>query len=640
MPNAGKTKMVKIDKIHIPYSQALAGTLFFALFLVMANSALSASVAVHLIFRTIVIPVYQWIVIFVFMLLMRYLAGRSWQDLLTRGALMGLIFCLYLPMLDTQRQVWAGVPLSRVYVWYINSFVFFVSLSLLVWGAIMLKSLTALRGNSGAGFFGDTIFFPISLLSLYGVVYFYNLSHRAEAVILFLAFLVSLHPALGRAIAAIMSSVKTRKAWHALTNTRTLVFLIFILALILRLVFLFNLLSIEGSNYPYASDDGDSYDKYGWQGVTDPMVFLRSSPHYFMVFYSVFLSAIYFVFGHSYPAAGIVQSVIGSLMCAGVFVLAYRITGVRAVAFLSSLGVCVNPALIHLTTTLNTEALYIPMIVAFIILLSLYRAAGSDAVSAVFAASAGFLLGLAAIVRQLALGIAPLAVIWILAWGREYRKHRMVGRVRDALLLFILMLAPILPITYTNFVNTRHFYLIYDTNRNSWNVTSPWGEELVPSNARLVKLGMDNPLHDPANSLKAVFTSPGEVAKALLYIIPRRMKDLFIWPNFGYFDPVFLINGSQLVNQYARHLEFYTILLYLASLGIFLFSNLRPADKTLIFLVIAYYTVFHGIFFLCHSPRYRAPMDPFLAIVVSFGVYKIFKIFRSANTKVAAGSLA
>lgn len=594
----------------------MAAAIFFAAFLILNSSFLADSIKLKLVYRHIVIPIYQWALVSCYVIFYKYLTGERWRRIFVKGIILGMVFCLYLPMLDTQKQVWSGVPLSKIYLIYINIFVFLASLLLLQWGTIL---------------FSDTFFLPLFFLSIYGILFYSFSDHINEAILLLVTF-VSFIFLFYRKSDLVASAVSlARKLFDRLSRARTLLFLIFVFALFIRLVFLFNLLSIEGARYPLASDDGDSYDLYGWKGTYDPMVFLRESPHYFWIFYSVFLTIVYKIFGHSYVAAGAIQSVIGALLCCMIFIFAYRITGNKPIAFLSSIGVALDSKLIHTSTTLSIEALYIPFLVMIILLLLFYKESPKGLSSFIFLAIAGFILGLATILRTIGIGLAALILPWILIWGRSYSTNRFGRRFRDSLVFLILVLLTISPITYTNYLNTKKFFLVYDTTSSvEWNAAYARsdGEDIVPSNKRLVDLGMRDPINDPMGSIKTIFKRPGDFIAAYCDIIPKRVRNLYLWPSFGYFDPIFLMNANKIPNRYAAHIEFYSVLSLVLGLLIFASSSIKSSFKVLSLIVVIYYTMFHGVFFLSIGPRYSTPMRPFLYIAISFGLYMIYRLLR------------
>jgi hypothetical protein len=424
---------------------------------------------------------------------------------------------------------------------------------------------------------------------------------------------------------AVLSARLANGLQAALADKRRLLAVVFVLALVMRLVFLANLLRIEGQRYPYASDDGTSYDAYALKGSSDPAFFIRESPHKYMLFYSLPMAVIYGIFGHNYAALGIIQSVIGAFLCCLTFILADRITGSAAISLLASLGVAVDSALIHLTTTINTEALYIPFIVLTVFFLLRYREGERDRAAMAFLLAAALTLALAAFMRVVGILFAAFVGPWIIVWGRRYAPDAVLKRLRDAVLFIVTTLLVILPITCVNYINTHKICLIYVTGSDLWATgSSTWGEGMVPSNKELIELGMRDPVTDLKGSLEAFFARPAAILKAYGRIIPKRMMNLYLWPNFGLFDPIYLLNPSQRPTRYASNLEFYSLCLFFASFFVFIFSKLKTYLKSLTLLVILFYTVFHGIFFLSMSPRYGSPMRPFLYIIISFCLYKIF----------------
>jgi len=607
-----------------------AGFVFFLAFLALSKSGFENPIQIKLIFRHITVPLYQWILIFGFLGIWKIISKEPWAKIIVNGLAFGLITCLYFPLLDTLKQVWGGAPLSRIYVLYINGFSFCISSLLLFWGAFIVRSTKLVSNTEEKSFFSNILFFPVLLLGVYGICFYFLSGHAALSAAL-VCLLVFSFFILGQKTLIAKVSGAALKIKAKLSDPKTLCLLIFVFALIMRLIFLSNLLSIEGDSYPLASDDGDAYNYWGQRGSADFLLYFSEAPHQFMIFYAMMLSLIYSIFGHSYIAVGVIQSVIGALLCVFVFILAYRVTGKRFIAVLAALGVAINSPLILLATTINTEALYLPLLTAFVLALLFYLKTGNDKRAPFLISFAGLILGLAVVVRELALGIFALALLWVLVWGRAYVDKKVVRRIRDGVLLFVFMLIPIFPITYTNYANTGEFCLLYKRNAISWKLGSAWGEELVPSNKGLVEIGIIDPASAPLKSIAAAVTSPGQTIRELALIVPRRMRNFFFWSNFGTFDPVFLINNSIFPNKYASSLEFYTILLFFASILMFLLSRLESALKGLVLMIVVYYTMFHGILYLSQGARYRSPIEPFMAIVVSFGIYQIFKLFGSAN---------
>lgn len=621
--------MVISGKIsHRSLVVSVVGIVYSIVFLLLQGSPYADIFSIKLIFRDIILPAYQWALTLIFIAALRYVAREPWKKACAYGIILGFLLDMYPAMLDTQKQVWAGVRISGVYVLYINIFVFVVTSCIVVWGAYIIVSMFLKRESVTV--LGKIAFLPVSLLALYAIFFYYRCGHIGTAIALDTALIISLCVMIQKnPIPGIRDAFARAVKW--LSREDRLLKLIFILAFVARVVFLINLLRIEGPRYPLASDDGDAYNAWGLKGAADPMSFLRESPHQWMLFYSVLISAVYKVFGHSYMAIGIVQSAIGALLCCAVFVLSKRITGSVAVSFLAALGAASDTALIHLTATLNTEALYIPLITLTILFLLFYRECAKDLKAIAFLLLAGISLALATIMRMLGLVLIIFALPWIAIWGRVYGRGLIMKRLRDAALFVMITFLAIAPITCVNYINTHKFVLVYRTGSLLWACGSAaWGEQMVPSNKRLIELGMRDPVTDFGGSVRAVLAKPKDILIAYGRIVPKRLRNLYLWPKFGSFDPVFLMNSSQCPNRYASKLEFYSILILFASFFVFIFSKRKTYLKVLALLVIMFYTFFHGILFLTIGPRYGAPMRPFLYIIMSFCVYTIWVFISSA----------
>lgn len=621
-----KTGQHKIDSFQTA-AKIVALSLFTYLFLIMENSPLADIVKCGLVFRYVIIPLPQWALITCLVLAWKYMSGEKWNKAIVKSVILGLALCLYLPMLDTVRQTWRDASLPGAYQFYINAYSFAVTSLLMVWGSDVLSSIHS----------GDVFFFPMSLTAIYAIV-FYSMEGRLLEAGAF-SFIFAVSGMFDKARRKIIPGQVRSVMEKIFSDNRILLMLIFLVAMAACLVFLRHLLMVEGQNYPLASDDGDTYDLYGWRGVSDPMIYVRESPHYFYIFYSVFLTAIYKVFGHSYAAAGIAQAVIWAVLCCMVFIFTLGVTGKKGIALLASLGVALDSTLIHVAATLNTEVLYIPLVFSVFLFLFFYKENRNGGLSIALLLLSGILLGVSSIVRPMAAGLCVFILPWVLFYGRDYKNNNIVKRTRDAALFFVLMLLPVLPIIYINYQNTNEFFFVYNnkympgtripTNFGEWKVKSTWGEKLVPSNKKLIELGMVNPSSDPAGCIRAVIKRPAEFARAFTEIVPARTRNLFLWPSFGSFDAVYMLNPSRQMNRYAPSLEFYTIALFCAGFYFFITSKIKTGVKILSVLVIIYYWIFHGVFFLLQSSRYASPMRPFLYIMFACGVYCTFIKFRS-----------
>ncbi|MCM8761450.1 MAG: hypothetical protein NC933_04910, partial [Candidatus Omnitrophica bacterium] len=260
-----------------------------------------------------------------------------------------------------------------------------------------------------------------------------------------------------------------------------------------------------------------------------------------------------------------------------------------------------------------------------VLFLAKYRTAVSEKKSSSWIALGGIFLGLAVVIRELIVLLVVFLFFWIMKWGRDYDHNRTLFHFRDFLIMIACMAMLILPITVKNYLNTGRFYLVYRSGGDSWSLASRWGEDNDPSNKELIRLGID-PFKDIKGSIRSIIGKPIEVTVAVSKLIPLRIRNFFLWPKFGFFDPVYMFNPYRIPNDYGSVMMFYYIILLIASFALFAVCKADAGLKFLVSLPIIYYCIFHGVFFLSRSTRYAAPMTPFLSIVIAYGITHIFRI--------------
>ncbi|MFH1996748.1 MAG: hypothetical protein ABIJ27_07155, partial [Candidatus Omnitrophota bacterium] len=101
--------------------------------------------------------------------------------------------------------------------------------------------------------------------------------------------------------------------------------------------------------------------------------------------------------------------------------------------------------------------------------------------------------------------------------------------------------------------------------------------------------------------------------------------------------PISLLSGSQYSNRFSAHFDFYALLLLCASFGLFFAAPFSAANKGIVLLTVVYYMMLHGVLFLSQGPRYKSPMDPFLAIIVAYALIRAVQLLsRRADGKGSA----
>ncbi len=177
-------------------------------------------------------------------------------------------------------------------------------------------------------------------------------------------------------------------------------------ALVVRLLHLREV-ALNDPYYALPTVDDLQYDAWAkrlaaGEGLPDGVLYLGPG-------YPLFMAAIYAVFGPSLPAVKAAQAVLGAGSCGLVFALARSLFD-RRVAIVAGLLAAFHAMLVFYGGTLMTTNLKVPLVLATA--LALVR--GFRAPSAAGFAVAGVLLGLAALVQQTILPLAPLALLWLL----------------------------------------------------------------------------------------------------------------------------------------------------------------------------------------------------------------------------------
>ncbi len=193
-------------------------------------------------------------------------------------------------------------------------------------------------------------------------------------------------------------------------------------ALLARLAAIF----ILGIDAPPMGDDRD-YDGIAWslsqgEGFRLNGVFISFRPP----LYSAFLSLVYLIAGHSYPAARVAQALLGVLSVWLVFLIGRRLFGERR-AFIAAALFAVAPADVFFSHGLLTETLFIPLLAAMVYALVRAweaRAAGASGVRWLLAAGAA--LGAATLTRPVLLLFPPFLLLW--AWWTYRRADGRVDR--------------------------------------------------------------------------------------------------------------------------------------------------------------------------------------------------------------------
>jgi len=157
--------------------------------------------------------------------------------------------------------------------------------------------------------------------------------------------------------------------------------------------------------------------------------------------YSFFLAGVYWLFGHSFLAARLVQAVLGALSVVLAYLLGVHMFGER-VAKLGAWILAFYPQSVQFADLMQTETVFLVFFL-LAMLLFVHALKGASWPSLV---AAGLLFGIAALVRSISLFYLPLVIGFFLIFKRDRKM------IKKSILVTLLSLATIAPWTIRNYV--------------------------------------------------------------------------------------------------------------------------------------------------------------------------------------------
>jgi len=379
---------------------------------------------------------------------------------------------------------------------------------------------------------------------------------------------------------------------------------IFVLALILRLTYVlfFPQLKIESDALQYdtigwnlASGDGFSLEP----GVPAPV----RAP-----VYPFFLSLIYLVFGHSYLAVRLAQTIVSTLTCLVIYWLGKEIFD-EEMSRVTSLIIALYPVLISYTGFLLTETLFtfLLSITALFLVRAVKNRLGK------YYAISGMLLGITTLCRATTM-LFPL-FIFVGLWAVYKVKIRAIVHF---LIFLSMMVVVIIPWTVRNYFRF-HTFLPVATGGG----LTLWAGTYVPWDGKYQGVTTE--------PLKSMAMNP------IKYFIMSIKKFPRFWITshssvFGIDKPnSWYLRERQYFPLFVKFclLLLHTVTLILGIIGVFL---IRKQWKSYIIplLLICFFT---GHIFLVTIPRYHVPVLPYVFIFVSVCLIKINKKIIESKVK-------
>ena len=137
---------------------------------------------------------------------------------------------------------------------------------------------------------------------------------------------------------------------------------------------------------------------------------------------------------------------------------------------------------------------------------------------------------------------------------------------------------------------------------------------------------------DLPGSFKNIAGHPAKFLAIAMKIYPLRVWAYLETYQFGFFDPVYLVNSAKWPNDFMPTLEFYFLLLFLY--GIILSFRDEAVLKSPVFLILAFNIFVYSIVFANMAPRYKDVSTPYIYLIGSYGLVAILKnvsIFRERS---------
>lgn len=413
-------------------------------------------------------------------------------------------------------------------------------------------------------------------------------------------------------------STVARRVWQVAADERVFVAAVFLVALVLRLLYLSRVMS--DPNYVATGGDGPIYDSLAWSiasGDGVPVSFRDRYP-LLLLGYVWFAGAVYSIAGHSYFVLCAVQAALGALACVLVYWLGRRLFGV-AVARLASIFSAISFPLLFAAASIGHQAIdvFLTVLVSWL----LVRAVDTPNAAGARWLGIGMLLGCAVAVRETSVFFLAFVLGWMFF---AFKQKGLTRPMRAAALVVagvVLVVTPLLlPTVSTGEGRLRlrqHFDRLYTGQGDAVRTR----EELV------------GPLEDPGAAFAQFQERPAFVAVTLGRAIVHNFSVQFFTQPFGGFDLVFLTKGS----AYYYGLWFYAYAL--AGAGVVIaFRQVRACGAAAVGIVlvlglIVSRTLPHLV--LESHYRHRVPIEPMLILLASVGAVTLYVSSAAARERLS-----
>lgn len=411
-------------------------------------------------------------------------------------------------------------------------------------------------------------------------------------------------------------------------NERRFLLLIFSIALIIRLIAVFIY-----SGYLVPTKDALTYDKTAisilqGHGIVD---LNGNQTNIIRPLYPIFLSIIYYIFGHSYIAVRVVQSFMYSLISVFLYYIGKNIFG-KEEGKLASIISVVFPSFIIFSYYggpgfILTENLFIFILVGLILYMSKIQRLNYFNCIII-----GILTSLLILTRPVGIFLPTIIVVYLLTLPRPY--EILMSKLLSIFILFLSIFLTMAPWMIRNHVISQKNLTLQNVGLTSsltlfteqfpyleikWNISSEDLTDAIHSGGAQAYLSNRWNI----NEKDVNFEIRNKIIYEMPYIISSYIKKKVLIKNMKIFwSPYY----NPIKNSSIKKLNFtYIFLIPFILFGFFLsvFKN----NKKAVFLLGIIVCLNILYLFTISCERYRLPTEPLLIIYAAFGFFSLLRIF-------------
>lgn len=545
------------------------------------------------------VPAIFWLGVVFYATVVSFIFKKEIKNTLGLSVVYGFLLHLLFMLLKLKVQIAQNPHIfaSAVYTIYCELFI----LVSLLW-LVLFCAREFFRLDSFSAVFFSALVYSLGFLYLNGFI--------LQSLLLVIIFTIGLYVFRNKQIVVFIR--KGKDSVISLWN-REKFFLGVILfgGIIIRLFYLWRIMLTP--DYINAGSDGPLYDGLAWsfsrgERVTEPLV----------SGYWMFLALLYKIFGRNYALVCAVQGILTSFAYIFVYYSAKYIFN-KQTARIAAMLAALSFSSIFSSVAIGHQALDIFYSTLSLMLVCRY-ALGSLSQRARFflLIGIGITFGLSIVTREANLFYPFMVMAWFIIILREKFSFSVV--IRDAGLVLLIMGLTLTPFIWRNIKNLGVWYPVSSAQGANYPLIEAY---LKGENPELVKAGID--LSRPDLLLELAVKRPIFVGRIFGNNLWNKFKAVYFSQGYGGFDMLFLYRMS----GYYYALWFYVYILTIWGV-ICAFRQYKLGPHLLIFLFIFNRTVVH---MLTESQyRHRSPIDPFLILYFSFGVYCFIRMW-SENRK-------